>query len=65
MIAQFVEDVVWGELDFLLIDTPPGTLPRHTLSWTTDVVNELIQELRTNTLRSLKSYEIISRMGGS
>ena len=24
MIGQFVEDVVWGELDYLLIDTPPG-----------------------------------------
>ena len=34
MIAQFVDDVVWGELDFLLIDTPPGTLPRHSLSST-------------------------------
>jgi Mrp family chromosome partitioning ATPase len=27
MIGQFVEDVVWGELDYLLIDTPPGSLP--------------------------------------
>lgn len=25
MIGQFLEDVVWGELDYLLIDTPPGT----------------------------------------
>jgi ATP-binding protein involved in chromosome partitioning len=24
-IRQFLEDVVWGELDFLLIDLPPGT----------------------------------------
>jgi Mrp family chromosome partitioning ATPase len=24
MIGQFVEDVVWGDLDYLLIDTPPG-----------------------------------------
>jgi Mrp family chromosome partitioning ATPase len=36
MIGQFVEDVVWGELDYLLIDTPPGlplsgilTITRH------------------------------------
>jgi Mrp family chromosome partitioning ATPase len=28
MIGQFVEDVVWGELDYLLIDTPPGYLHR-------------------------------------
>ena len=27
MIGQFVEDVVWGELDYLLIDTPPGMFP--------------------------------------
>jgi len=26
MIGQFVEDVVWGELDYLLIDTPPGII---------------------------------------
>ena len=24
MIGQFLEDVVWDELDYLLIDTPPG-----------------------------------------
>ena len=29
MIGQFVDDVVWGELDYLLIDTPPGTHPPH------------------------------------
>ena len=26
MISQFMEDVVWGELDYLLIDTPPGII---------------------------------------
>ena len=25
MIKQFVQDVCWGTLDYLLIDTPPGT----------------------------------------
>jgi Mrp family chromosome partitioning ATPase len=24
-IKQFVRDVLWGDLDFLLIDHPPGT----------------------------------------
>lgn len=24
MIKQFLSDVVWGELDYLIIDTPPG-----------------------------------------
>jgi NUBPL iron-transfer P-loop NTPase len=31
MIGQFVEDVVWGELDYLLIDTPPGIAPLETI----------------------------------
>jgi Mrp family chromosome partitioning ATPase len=25
IIKQFLEDVVWGELDYMVIDTPPGT----------------------------------------
>ncbi|KND02230.1 iron-sulfur cluster assembly protein CFD1 [Spizellomyces punctatus DAOM BR117] len=29
MIKQFLEDVAWGELDYLLIDTPPGTSDEH------------------------------------
>lgn len=29
MIRQFMTDVVWGELDYLLIDTPPGTSDEH------------------------------------
>ena len=29
MIKQFVENVCWGELDYLLIDTPPGTSDEH------------------------------------
>ncbi|KAK9469546.1 P-loop containing nucleoside triphosphate hydrolase protein [Lipomyces arxii] len=29
MIRQFVQDVLWGELDYLLIDTPPGTSDEH------------------------------------
>lgn len=29
MIRQFLRDVVWGELDYLLIDTPPGTSDEH------------------------------------
>jgi len=29
MIKQFLEDVVWGALDYLVIDTPPGTSDEH------------------------------------
>ena len=29
MIRQFLTDVVWGDLDVLLIDTPPGTSDEH------------------------------------
>lgn len=26
IIGQFINDVMWGDLDFLVVDTPPGTL---------------------------------------
>lgn len=29
MIRQFLSDVLWGDLDYLLIDTPPGTSDEH------------------------------------
>jgi len=29
MIRQFIEDVSWDELDYLVIDTPPGTSDEH------------------------------------
>lgn len=29
LIKQFVRDVDWGDLDYLLIDTPPGTTDEH------------------------------------
>ncbi|AGO11768.1 AaceriADL006Wp [[Ashbya] aceris (nom. inval.)] len=29
MIKQFISDVYWGGLDYLLIDTPPGTSDEH------------------------------------
>jgi len=29
MVKQFLTDVMWGEIDYLLIDTPPGTSDEH------------------------------------
>ena len=29
MIKQFLTDVMWGERDYLIIDTPPGTTDEH------------------------------------
>lgn len=29
LIKQFLTDVVWNELDFLIVDTPPGTSDEH------------------------------------
>ncbi|KAI9293489.1 P-loop containing nucleoside triphosphate hydrolase protein [Neoconidiobolus thromboides FSU 785] len=29
MIKQFLNDVYWGEIDYLIIDTPPGTSDEH------------------------------------
>lgn len=29
MVRQFLTDIQWGELDYLLIDTPPGTSDEH------------------------------------
>lgn len=29
MIRQFINDVFWDELDYLIIDTPPGTSDEH------------------------------------
>lgn len=29
MIRQFVNDIEWGEVDYLIVDTPPGTSDEH------------------------------------
>lgn len=39
LIRQFLTDVAWGELDYLIIDTPPGTSDEHI---------SIVQYLKTN-----------------
>jgi len=29
LIKQFLRDVEWGQVDYLLVDTPPGTSDEH------------------------------------
>lgn len=29
MIRQFINDIEWGDLDYLIVDTPPGTSDEH------------------------------------
>lgn len=29
LIKQFLTDVIWEDLDYLIIDTPPGTSDEH------------------------------------
>lgn len=42
MIKQFINDVCWQELDYLIIDTPPGTSDEHIS------IVELLKEYKTD-----------------
>ncbi|EGG25080.1 nucleotide binding protein 1 [Cavenderia fasciculata] len=41
LIKQFLKDVNWGELDYLIVDTPPGTSDEHL---------SIVQYLKTSSL---------------
>ncbi|KAJ6245925.1 nucleotide-binding protein nbp35 [Anaeramoeba flamelloides] len=56
MIKQFLQDVNWGELDYLIIDTPPGTSDEHI-----SLVEVLHQAIPTSTLEAnLSKLRIIA-----
>lgn len=42
MIKKFMNDVCWGELDFLLIDTPPGMNEAlSNAAWRSNLLNHI------------------------
>ncbi|KAK5137745.1 cytosolic Fe-S cluster assembly factor cfd1 [Meristemomyces frigidus] len=43
MVRQFLSDVIWGPLDYLLIDTPPGTSDEH-ISLVETLIKEATRE---------------------
>lgn len=42
MIRQFMSDVVWKDLDYLIIDTPPGTSDEHI------TIAEVLRDIKTD-----------------
>jgi len=50
MIRQFLADVRWGELDWLVIDTPPGTSDEHI-----SLLENLLPALQSNPNTTLHS----------
>ncbi|KAH9915233.1 P-loop containing nucleoside triphosphate hydrolase protein [Fomitopsis serialis] len=50
LISQFLKDVDWGELDYLVIDTPPGTSDEH-LSIVTYLKESGIDEVALQDVR--------------
>lgn len=51
MIKQFLIDVDWGELDYLIVDTPPGTSDEHI---------SLIQYLKQTNLANLDGAVMVT-----
>ncbi|KAF1969726.1 P-loop containing nucleoside triphosphate hydrolase protein [Bimuria novae-zelandiae CBS 107.79] len=49
MVRQFLTDVLWPELDFLLIDTPPGTSDEH-ISLLETLLKQTTSSARPNQL---------------
>lgn len=45
MVRQFLSDVLWGDIDYLLIDTPPGTSDEHI-----SLAENLLQTMNANQM---------------
>lgn len=45
MVGSLLNSVCWGKLDFLIIDTPPGTSDEHL-----SVINEIQSDLKSHQL---------------
>jgi Mrp family chromosome partitioning ATPase len=67
-IRQFLSDVVWGDLDFLLIDSPPGTGDEHltilkTIPGAMSVMVTTPQEISLADVR--KAVNFLQHVGGT
>ncbi|KAK7939873.1 hypothetical protein WMY93_003199 [Mugilogobius chulae] len=70
MIKQFLRDVDWGELDYLIVDTPPGTSDEHLsivqyLSATNEVsLQDVRKEIRFCQKVKLPIIGVVENMSG-
>ena len=68
MVRQFLSDVLWPPLDYLLIDTPPGTsdehislaetLLKHTITTTTTIPNHLAGAVIVTTPQAVATADV-------
>jgi len=54
MIRQFLSDVCWEELDFLIVDTPPGTSDEHI------AIAESLQQLKADGAVLVTTPQLVS-----
>jgi Mrp family chromosome partitioning ATPase len=59
MIRQFLTDVYWGDTDYLLVDTPPGTSDEHI------ALAEQLLTLATTSTTSTTTIRNVPRLAGA